>query len=664
MPLAISQYFIGKSHIFGYCKVESLDQNHCEPVMRTIKLFITLLCVLGGSITAWAEFDATELQTNIQETINSVQPAVVAIRGSRSAFSGVIVSADGHVLSAGHAVRPGSRYQVILPDGRSFRARGKGSNPRADCALVQITGEVKNLPFVQIGDSSNLVPNQPCIGISFPGGQGTREQPAVRFGRVVRKARSGGMLQSTALMEPGDSGGALFDLDGRVIGIHSRIGNSMSQNYEVPIDVYKDFWNELNSERSFTSNSRLILGIEARERKDGSGITVENVVKDSVAEKSGIKLDDVITSINGFDTGSITALRKALASAAGKRLDKIPVTVTREDEVIAIDADFTDQLPPPEIALPEYEPTEFSVPQGIKQLADLPREFSDLEDKLDDSCVRILSEFGSKDDTETVSILGTLIKDTDLILSKNSMVGMTPRMKLDGNDIALEISERNVENDLVLLRSPSKSSSGIDLVSVADNDPAAGVFLIAPDASGPGQISIVSAKRFRSLKQASRGFLGVVPATHGEREGAVLQEVRPNGAAKKAGLKVGDIVTKMNDTEIKTDRDMRSFLTKLDPNITIIAVILRDGEEIEKSITLGAVPATSGHAADRMDKSGRRDGFSEVILHDANLKPGKCGGPIFDLSGKFIGMNIARNSRVRSYALPGTVVKSFVDSQN
>ena len=174
--------------------------------MRHFQIFCTTIWIFGFSAASHADFNASQLQGDIQDTINSVQPAVVAIRGSRSAFSGVIVSSDGHVLSAGHAVKPGSRYQVILPDGRRFRARGKGSNPKADCALVQITDEVTDLPFVQMGESSNLVANQPCIGISFPGGQGTREQPAVRFGRIVRRARSGGMLQSTALMEPGDSG--------------------------------------------------------------------------------------------------------------------------------------------------------------------------------------------------------------------------------------------------------------------------------------------------------------------------------------------------------------------------------------------------------------------------------------------------------------------------
>ena len=632
--------------------------------MRTFQILFTFICSVGCTNALQAEFNATDLQGEIQKTINRVQPAVVAIRGSRSAFSGVIVSTEGHVLSAGHAVKPGSRYQVILPDGRRFRARGKGSNPKIDCALVQITEEIKDLPFVQMGESSNLVANQPCIGISFPGGQGTREQPAVRFGRIVRRARPGGMLQSTALMEPGDSGGALFDMDGRVIGIHSRIGRSMTQNFEVPIDAYRKFWNELNAERIFTGNSRLILGIEARERADESGITVEKVLEGSVAEKSGIQVDDVITIINGDKTGSLTALRAALAKAAEKRLDKFPFEVKREDEVLSLEANFTNELPPPDIELPKYEPTEFSPPKPINQLADLPNQFVDLEQRLDDACVLIRSEFGTEDDTTSVTIGGTLIANSDLVVSKNSMIGTAPTAKFDGELVELEVLQRDTDNDLVLLRSPSKHADGVSLNPDPDVATKAGVFIIAPDAKGPGQVSIVSAKSFRSQKQMSRGFLGVVPATFRKREGAVLNEVRLDGAAKKAGLKVGDVVTQMNDTVINTDSDMRAFLTKLDPRVTIIAKILREGEEIEKAITLGAFPSSSNHAADRMNKSGRRDGFSTVILHDANLQPEKCGGPVFDLSGNFIGMNIARNSRVRSYALPITVIKEFVEDQD
>ena len=107
-------------------------------------------------------------------------------------------------------------------------------------------------------------------------------------------------------MEPGDSGGALFDLDGRVIGIHSKVGRSMTQNFEVPINVYKSYWTELNNERSFTrkQGSRW----EFSERED-VGITIEKVVEDSVAGQSGLKDNDIITEINGTKTPTLTELR-------------------------------------------------------------------------------------------------------------------------------------------------------------------------------------------------------------------------------------------------------------------------------------------------------------------------------------------------------------------
>ena len=219
---------------------------------------LLLLSTLFSGLHA-SDFEVSHLQDRILTTIDSVQPAVVSVRQRGGMFSGVIISKEGHILSAGHAVSPGATYQVWLPDGRRFSARGKGSNPRADCALLKITSEFKELPYVRMGDSSGLVRNQPCLSISFPGGQGTRGVPVVRFGRVVQAGRGNRMLQSTALMEPGDSGGPLFDLQGRVIGIHSRIGQSMSRNFEVPINTFKTFWNELNQEASFTEKDHLCL---------------------------------------------------------------------------------------------------------------------------------------------------------------------------------------------------------------------------------------------------------------------------------------------------------------------------------------------------------------------------------------------------------------------
>ena len=241
------------------------------------------------------------------------------------------------------------------------------------------------------------------------------------------------------------------------------------------------------------------------------------------------------------------------------------------------------------------------------------------------------------------------------------MVAQEPVTKQGASELKLEVVARDNENDLVLLKSPNTNSTGVDISKFAGDLPVIGSFLITPDSDGEGLISIVSTKTFASRKQQSRGFLGVVPADYKDGGGAILEEVTEGGAAERAGLEVGDVVTKLNETPITTHMEMRSFLGAVDPNETVTATFTRGEEELQRSIRLDAFPSFSNHAADRMDKSGRRDGFSQVIPHDADLKPEDCGGPLFDLNGNFVGLNIARNSRVRSYAIPRSVVKSLVE---
>lgn len=616
---------------------------------------------VGSTAVNAAEFDIDALQKRIYTTIEAVKPAVVSI-GRGGSFSGVIVSKDGHILSAGHAVRPGGRYQVLLPDGRQLSARGKGSNPQADCALLQITTKVDDLPYVQMGESKWLVRNQPCLSISFPGGQGTRGVPVVRFGRVVRTSRGNGMLQSTALMEPGDSGGALFDLEGRVIGIHSRIGRSMTHNLEVPVDTFTKFWSELNREQTFTQSGPPVpkLGFQGMDRGDGTGINVSEIVNGSLADKHGFEPKDVIRSVYGRETPTIKDLRRALVAARDDDTKEIVVSVLREEKDVEIKVPLdVEWKPAPKVELPDYVDQEFSKPNGIEQLADLPNEFSELESELDDACVEISSKLS---DGEELSIAGTRIKATSFIVSKNSMVAENPMVRLEDSERKLEVVARDIKNDLVLLKSETENSAGVDISRQVGEVPAIGSFLITPDADGAGLISVVSTKAFTSRKQQSRGFLGVMPADYKDEGGAVLEEVTEDGAAERAGLKVGDVVTKLNETKITNHMEMRRFLGTVDPNATIVATFTRDEEELEKTIRLGAFPSFSNHAADKMNKSGRRDGFSKVIPHDADLKPADCGGPVFDLEGNFVGLNIARNSRVRSYTIPHAIVKDLVES--
>jgi serine protease Do len=617
---------------------------------------------LGSRLLSASEFDIASLQQRIHSTIQDVQPAVVAVRQRGGTFSGVIVSRKGEVLSAGHAVEPGAKYQVLLPDGRRFSAVGKGSNPQADCALLQITDEVADLPFVRMGDSASLVRNQPCLSLSYPGGQGVAGVPMVRFGRIVRVNGSQSMMQSTALMEPGDSGGPLFDLQGRVIGIHSRIGRSMSRNLEVPIDTFKKYWNELHREATFTQSGPTVpkLGIRGNSSEDGAGIQIEAVVDGSLASEHGLEKDDLIEAINDQPTPSIENLREALIAARDDdNINELVLQIRRDEEEVTLKIPFEIQRDEaPEVALPEYEDRDYSEPQAIEELVRLPDFLAELESRLDDACIEIIS---TTPDGEELKICGTLIRGTPLILSKSSMVQEEPKMVKGETKIELTILTRDAENDLILLQSPESSETGIDLTAASPDLPNAGSFLITPEAGGNGWVSVVSSPTFASRKQQSRGYLGVIPEDYKNRGGAILKEVTPGGAADQAGLQAGDIVTKLNETAITRHMEMREFLGTVDPNTTIVATVTRGEEELEIAITLGVFPTNSNHVADQMRKSGRRDGFEQVFSHDADLRPEECGGPLFDLAGNFLGLNIARNSRVRSYAITPEILQAWVE---
>ena len=631
---------------------------------HTVVLCLSLLVVTStSSVSRAADFDFESLQDSILKTVEKVRPAVVNITGRGTGFSGVIVSPEGHVLSAAHAVTPGATYRISLPDGRRFRGVGKGSNPRTDGALIMITDPGEDLPFVPMGDSSSLVTNQPCLGLSFPGGQRAGREPIVRFGRVVRSSRNRGMLQSSALMEPGDSGGPLFDLNGYVIGIHSRIGRDMERNYEVPVDTFRNFWNELNREQTFTQSGpptpklgvQIARGRRGSDAEEPAGLKIVAVVDDSRAAKGGIKVDDAIVNVYDRDMKNIDDLRAALIAARDEGVETITAKVQRGEETLDIELEFdVEREGAPEVALPDVDHPKVEA-EGYGELSRLARELAELETTLDDVCVEIESTIGEKQ----AMCVGTMVKGTQWIISKSSLVGSDPVAKSDDEDAELTVVRRDSENDLVLLQTADICTAGIDLdTSTAELAP--GVFILTPEGDGDGMVSVVGTPSFASAKLRSRGFLGVVPATFEDNKGAVINEVTENGAAKKAGVLVGDVITKLNDTIIRTHSDMRNFLSKADPNAVITATLKRDEDELTKSITLGSVPTTSRHAADQMAKSTRRDGFRQVLSHDADLKPADCGSPVFDLQGRFAGLNIARNSRVRSYTLPAAALKAFL----
>jgi len=164
---------------------------------------------------------------------------------------------------------------------------------------------------------------------------------------------------------------------------------------------------------------------------------------------------------------------------------------------------------------------------------------------------------------------------------------------------------------------------------------------------------------------ANAGFLGV--ALDEAEGGARVANIVPNSAADKAGLQVNDIVTLVADTAIIDSETMVNAIRHHKPGDALPIKVKRDGKEIDLRATLGKRPPDPGLARREYQNhlgselSERRSGFPQVLQHDMVLQPDNCGGPVVDLDGKAIGINIARAGRVETYAIPAEAVRALID---
>jgi serine protease Do len=229
---------------------------------------------------------------------------------SRGEGSGFIVSPDGYILTNAHVVSGASEVTVKMTDRREYTAKVVGVDERTDVAVVKIDG--KNLPTVKIGDPTKLKPGEWVIAIGSPFGF----ENSVTAGIVSATSRSMGgnnyapFIQTDVAVNPGNSGGPLFNLNGEVVGINSQIysrtGGYMGLSFAVPIDVATSVQEQLVSTGKVT-RSRIGVSIQDVDAQlaDSFGLDrprgalVGMVEEDSPGEKAGIKPGDVILKVDG-----------------------------------------------------------------------------------------------------------------------------------------------------------------------------------------------------------------------------------------------------------------------------------------------------------------------------------------------------------------------------
>ncbi|MEM6313352.1 MAG: S1C family serine protease [Planctomycetota bacterium] len=295
--------------------------------------------------------DLRTLQDKVAETTRRVLPAVVGIRAGTGQGSGVIVSPDGFVLTASHVVagaeRDRNRVTVIFPDGTEARARLVDRRPVAgnDSALVKITtpAPAGGFPFAPVGRSTNLAGGEWSIAAGHPGGYRADRPPVIRLGRILFNGDF--IIVTDNTLVGGDSGGPLFDLDGRVIGIHSRIGEQTSDNKHVPIDLFIRQWldEELNNGWAEGNTPQMaedvmpVIGVATND-PDGPA-RVEEVSPRSPADRAGLRPGDVIRSFNDTPIRTFNGLVRAVSRT--RPGDVVEVVVDRPGLARPIALDLT-----------------------------------------------------------------------------------------------------------------------------------------------------------------------------------------------------------------------------------------------------------------------------------------------------------------------------------
>jgi Do/DeqQ family serine protease len=243
--------------------------------------------------------------------------------------SGMIMSADGYILTNNHVVAGATTMQVTLADGSQYPAKLIGTDPKTDLAVVKINAD-KKLPHVTFGDSDKLVVGDWVVAIGDPRGL----TQTVTQGIISAKHRHGIMdptsyedyLQTDAAINPGNSGGPLLNLDGQVVGINSAIestsGGFQGIGFAIPSDMAVHIANQLIAngkvERGWLGVSiKNTTPAEAKSSKIKfiKGALVVDVVKGSPADDAGLKKDDVVIGFEGQPIASARDLQNAVADA-------------------------------------------------------------------------------------------------------------------------------------------------------------------------------------------------------------------------------------------------------------------------------------------------------------------------------------------------------------
>ena len=316
----------------------------------------------------------------------------------RGSGSGVIISPDGYIVTNNHVIDNAQDVEVTLNDNKSYKAKVVGADPGTDLALLKI--DAKNLPTIPFGDSDHLKVGQWVLAVGNP----FNLTSTVTAGIVSAKARNINILhydpkkdqfpiesfiQTDAAVNPGNSGGALVDPDGNLVGINSAIasntGSYAGYSFAIPVSIVKKVTNDL---LEYGSVQRAYIGVNISNIDDAlakdndlktmQGAYVRSLLPESAAKKAGLEAGDVIVKLNDMPIKDVTELQEQV----GKHNpgDKVTVEVLRNNQPKDFEVTLTNREGNTKVITPEEAAESAETASALG--ANLSKVSSDLMSKL------------------------------------------------------------------------------------------------------------------------------------------------------------------------------------------------------------------------------------------------------------------------------------------
>ena len=302
----------------------------------------------------------------------------------RGSGSGVIMTSDGYIITNNHVVDNASEVEVLLNDNRTFIATVEGADPTTDIAVLKIDAE--SLTTVDFGNSDDVEIGEWVLAVGSP----FEFRSTVTAGIVSAKARNIGILrdrsnlqieafiQHQAPVNPGNSGGALVNLKGELVGINTAIatptGTFAGYSFAVPSNlvrkVYKDLVEFGVVQRALLGITILDVNAELAEEKDLpvlTGVLIDRVNAGGAADDAGLESGDVIIEINGMEINNISNLQEQVA--INRPGDKILVTYIRDGKTKTVNATLKNTLGTTEVVA---STNSFTIDGAV--FADVPKE--------------------------------------------------------------------------------------------------------------------------------------------------------------------------------------------------------------------------------------------------------------------------------------------------